>query len=132
MANIGTKNGSNGRERDFVKRQERARTRSATANATMPPRGSSVAKREKRLGIPHADAGGLANTTPERLSEHKGKVDDDRKTGVVKRRVNTSVEPNACKRRHRTHAGKLIGKPPLKGINHRAGKDTNPKRDIDH
>ncbi len=90
------------------------------------------AKREKRLGIPHADAGGLANTTPERLSEHKGKVDDDRKTGVVKRRVNTSVESNACKRRHRTHAGKLIGKPPLTGINHRAGKDTNPKRDIDH
>lgn len=84
------------------------------------------------LASPMPMPGGLANTTPERLSEHKGKVDDDRKTGVVKRRVNTSVEPNACKRRHRTHAGKLIGKPPLKGINHRAGKDTNPKRDIDH
>lgn len=54
------------------------------------------AKREERLDVPHADAGGVANTTPERLSKHKGKVDDDRKTGVVKRRINTFVEPNAC------------------------------------
>ncbi|MFR3877390.1 MAG: hypothetical protein ACLTYW_03735 [Collinsella sp.] len=30
---------------------------------------------------------GVAKAPPERLSEHKGKVDDDRKTGVVKRRV---------------------------------------------
>ena len=66
MAKIGTKNGSNGRDRDFVMRQAMARTRSA------------------------------ANTTPKRLSEHKEKVDDDRKTGVVKRRVNALVEPNAC------------------------------------
>lgn len=46
------------------------------------------AKREERLDVPHADAGGVAKAPPERLSEHKGKVDDDRKTGVVKRRGN--------------------------------------------
>ena len=80
MANIGTKNGSNGRERDFVKRQERVER----------------AKREERLDVPHANAGGLTEVPPERLSEHKGKVDDDRKTGVVKRRINTFVEPDAC------------------------------------
>ena len=93
MAKIGTKNGSNGRERDFVKRQERARTRSATANATMPP--IERAKREECFGVPHANARGLAKTTPEGLSQNKGKVDDDRKTGMVKRRVNAFVEPNA-------------------------------------
>ena len=49
MAKIGTKNGSNGRERDFVKRQERARARSATANATMPPIGSSVQSAKSAL-----------------------------------------------------------------------------------
>ena len=95
MAKIGTKNGSNGRERDFVKRQERARTRSATANAAMPPIGSSVQSAKSALASPHADAGSVANTTPERLSEHKGKVDDDRKTGMVKRSVNALVEQNA-------------------------------------
>ena len=54
------------------------------------------AKREERLGVPHANARSAANTTPKRLSEHKGKVDDDRKTGVVKRSGNALVEPNAC------------------------------------
>lgn len=71
------------------------------------------AKREERLGIPHADARRVAKAPPERLSEHKGKVDDDRKTGVVKRCVQTEVEPNARQRRHGTCAGKPIGKPSL-------------------
>ena len=53
------------------------------------------AKREECLGVPHAKARGLAKTTPEGLSQHKGKLDDDRKTGMVKRRVNAFVEPNA-------------------------------------
>ena len=53
------------------------------------------AKREERLGIPHADARDLAKTTPEGLSQHESKIDDDRKTGMVKRRVNAFVEPNA-------------------------------------
>ena len=95
MAKIGTKNGSNGRERDFVMRQAMARPRSAAVNATMPPIGSKRAKREERLDVPHANARSLAKTTPEGLSQHKGKVDDDRKTGMVKRRVNAFVEPNA-------------------------------------
>ena len=132
MAKIGTRNGSNGRERVFAKRQERASTRSATANATMPPRGSSVQRAKERLGVPHANAGSVANTTPEQLGKHKGKADDESKTGMVKRRVNALVEPDACKRRHGTRTGKLVGKPPLTDINRRAGKDANPKRDIDH
>lgn len=131
MANIGTKNGSNGRERDFVKRQERARTRSATANATMPPE-VERAKREKRLGIPHADAGGLAETPPKRLGQHKGKVHDNGRTGVVKRRVQAPVQPNACKRRHGACGGKRVGKPPFTDINHRTGKGADPKGNIDH
>ena len=90
------------------------------------------AKRKECLNIPHANARGVANTTPERLGKHKDKVDDDRKTGVVKRRVNALVESNARKRRHGTRAGKLIGKASLTGINRRAGKDANPKRNIDH
>ena len=90
MAKIGTKNGSNGRERDFVMGQERdGKCHDATHRVER-------AKREERLGVPHANAGSAANATPKRLGEHKGKVDDDRKTGVVKRRVNAFVEPNAC------------------------------------
>ena len=85
MAKIGTKNGSNGRERDFVKRQESARARSAVERA----------KREERLGIPHADARDLAKTTPEGLSQHESKIHNDGKTRVVKRCVNAFVEPNA-------------------------------------
>ena len=50
----------------------------------------------------------------------------------VKRRANALVEPNACKRRHGTRAGKRIRKPPLTDINHRTGKDADPKWDIDH
>lgn len=53
------------------------------------------AKRKECLGISHADARGLAKTTSEGLSQHESKVDDDRKTGMVKRRVNAFVEPNA-------------------------------------
>ena len=86
MANIGTKNGSNGRERDFVKRQERA----------------------------------------------KGKVHDNGRTGVVKRRVQAPVQPNACKRRHGACGGKRVGKPPFTDINHRTGKGADPKGNIDH
>ena len=131
MAKIGTKNGSNGRERDFVMRQE-GQGQERAGKCHDATHRVERAKREKCLSISHADARGLAKTTPEGLSQHESKIHDDSKTCVVKRCVNTSVEPNACKRRHRTHAGKLIGKPPLTGINHRAGKDTNPKRDIDH
>ena len=90
MANIGTKNGSNGRERDFVRRQESDGKCHDAAHRV------ERAKREERLGVPHANTRGLAKTTPEGLSQHKGKVDDDRKTSVVKRRVNAFVEPNAC------------------------------------
>lgn len=132
MANIGTKNGSNGRERDFVKRQERARTRSATANATMPPRGSSVQSAKSALASPHADAGGLANTMPEGLSQNESKIHDDGKTCVVKRCVQTEVEPNARKRRHGARGGKRVGKPPFTDINHRTGKGADPKGNIDH
>lgn len=74
----------------------------------------------------------MAKTTPEGLSQHESKIHDDGKTCVVKRCVNTLVEPNARKSRHGTCAGKLIGKPSLSGINDRAGKDANPKRDIEH
>ena len=87
MANIGTKNGSNGRERDFVKRQERVRDQERDGKCHDAAQRVERAKREERLDVPHADARGLAEAPPERLSEHKGKVDDDRKTGVVKRRV---------------------------------------------
>ena len=73
MAKIGTKNGSNGRERTH--RVERA-------------------KREKCLSISHADARGLAKTTPEGLSQHESKIHDDGKTCVVKRCVQTEIEPN--------------------------------------
>ena len=95
MAKIGTKNGSNGRERDFVMRQE-GKDQERDGKCHDAAHRVERAKREERLDVPHANAGGVANTTPERLSEHKGKVDDDRKTGVVKRRVNAFVEPNAC------------------------------------
>ena len=40
------------------------------------------AKREERLGVPHANAGSVANTTPKQLRKHKGKADDDRKTDM--------------------------------------------------
>lgn len=72
-----------------------ARPRSAAVNATMPPIGSKVQSAKSALTSPHANARSLAKTTPEGLSQHKGKVDDDRKTGMVKRRVNAFVEPNA-------------------------------------
>mgnify|MGYP000452975956 CR=1 FL=1 len=108
------------------KGQERSRKRDDTTQ------GIEGTKGKERLGVPHTNAGSVANTTPKRLSKHKGKVGDGSKTGMVKRRVNALVEPNACKRRHRTRAGKLIGKPSLTGINRRAGKDANPKRNIDH
>lgn len=90
------------------------------------------AKREECLGISHADARGLAKTTPEGLSQHESKLHDDGKACVVKRCVQTKVEPDACKSRHRTRAGKLIGEPSLADINRRAGKDAEPKRDIYH
>jgi len=108
------------------KGQERNRKRDDTTQ------GIEGAKGKERLGVPHANARGVANTTPERLSKHKGKVDDNRKTSVVKGCVNAPVEPNARKRSHGARAGKLIGKPSLTGINRRAGKDANPKRDIEH
>ncbi len=73
----------------------------------------------------------MAKAPPERLSKHQDEVHDDRKTGVFKRRVNASAEPNARKRRDRTRTGKLIGKPPLTGINERTGKGAQPKRDIE-
>ena len=90
------------------------------------------AKREECLGISHADARGLTEAPPKRLSQHKRKVHDDRKTSVVKCRVQARIQPHARKRRHRTRAGKLIGKASLTGINRRAGKDADPKWDIDH
>ena len=52
------------------------------------------AKREKCLSISHADARGLAKTTPEGLSQHEIKLHDDSKTCVVKRCVQTEIEPN--------------------------------------
>ena len=52
------------------------------------------AKREKCLSISHADARGLAKTTPEGLSQHESKIHDDGKTCVVKRCVQTEIEPN--------------------------------------
>ena len=96
MAKIGTKNGSNGRERDFVKRQERARARSASGKCHDATHRVERAKREECFGVPHANPRGLAKAPPERLSKHKGKVDDDRKTGMIKCSVNAPVEPNAC------------------------------------
>ena len=90
------------------------------------------AKREKCLGISHADARDLAKTTPEGLSQNESKIHDDSKTCVVKRCVQTEVEPNARKGRHGARASKLIGKPPLTGINHRTGKDADPKWDVEH
>ena len=96
MAKIGTKNGSNGRERDFVKRAGEGQGQECDGKCHDAAQRVERAKREERLDVPHADAGGLTEVPPERLSEHKGKVDDDRKTGVVKRRINTFVEPNAC------------------------------------
>lgn len=90
------------------------------------------AKREECLGISHADARDLAKTTPEGLSQNEGKIHDDGKTCVVKRCVQTEVESNARKRRHGARASKLIGKPPLTGINHRTGKDADPKWDVEH
>lgn len=77
----------------FCEEAGEGQTRSATANATMPPEGRAC-KARRAPWHPHADAGGLANTTPERLSEHESKIHDDSKTCVVKRCVQTEIEPN--------------------------------------
>ncbi len=96
MANIGTKNGQQWQGARFCdetgggKGQERSRKRD---DATHRVEGT---KGKERLGVPHTNAGSVANTTPKRLSKHKGKVGDGSKTGMVKRCVNALVEPNAA------------------------------------
>lgn len=87
MAKIGTKNGSNGRERDFCDEAGEGKDQERGGKCHDATHRVERAKREERLGISHADAGGLAMSPPKRLSQHKRKVHDDRKASVVKCRV---------------------------------------------
>lgn len=131
MANIGTKNGKWQGAR-FCEEAGEGQDQERDGKCHDAAQRVERAKREKCLSISHADAGGLAETPPKRLGQHKGKVHDNGRTGVVKRRVQAPVQPNACKRRHGACGGKRVGKPPFTDINHRTGKGADPKGNIDH
>ena len=132
MAKIGTKKREQWQGARFCEEAGKGQSQECDGKCHDATHRVERAKREECLGIPHTDARDLAKTTPEGLSQHESKINNDGKTRVVKRCVQTEVEPNTRQRRHGTCAGKPIGKTSLTGINRRAGKDANPKRDIKH